>query len=140
MGQARWFGRRQRFTGVNIATTLTNIGFVAGVVGANRLLVKIWGGSNGANNMNLLEAVPSWDGTVNAAGNSVGFATGYAGLTNGAENAGIHAEVDLSGIETPFVRLRGTMATAASNGCTVDVWPIYYSPPGTGIESSQIPV
>jgi hypothetical protein len=131
------YSERQRYTPVDILTTATTVaGFRA--LGAIGFIVKVWGGSNGANPLLTLRALPSHDGTTITtvlAADGVGEA-----LTNAAENAArplyiasnyINAAL-LTPWPTDFAVIELTMQTAASNGCTVDVWAVYADGSGTG--------
>lgn len=128
---ARYSGRH-RFTGVNIGTGGTLVATVP-CLGAVGFIVKIFGGSNAANNLASLAASPSHDGASLANGGIDTTGVGVAGLTNGSEALALSVYIPSNpagaGLITPwpteYAQLFAAVLTAVSNGCTVDVWVVY---------------
>jgi hypothetical protein len=96
------------------------------------MIVKVWGGSNGANALSEMTMRPSHDGTQSAGGGIFVNAIGE-GLTNSVEALAnplyIPSNYVTAALITPWptvaARIEATMLVAISNGCTVDVWPVY---------------
>jgi hypothetical protein len=136
------YSERNRFTSVDIQTTATTLAGIR-ALGAIGFIVKVWGGSNGANPLLTLRALPSHIGTTIT---TVIAADGFGeALTNATEDNArpLYVPAILTGIAvitpwpTDFAVIELTMQTAVSNGCTVDVWAVYAD--GSGTAAYKLP-